>query len=82
MTRVFDSQLGHWTFQLTLSFQPHNGPGVDSASKINEYQDLLGGKERPVRESDNLSAICEPLSRKMWGTSTSHKHMSLHGLLQ
>jgi hypothetical protein len=25
-------------FQFTLSFQPHYGPGVDSASNRNEYQ--------------------------------------------
>jgi hypothetical protein len=25
-----------------------------------------GGKERPAREADNLTAICEPLFRKMW----------------
>jgi hypothetical protein len=41
----FDSQLGYWDFSLTQSFQPHYGPGVDSASNRNEYQGcLLGGK--------------------------------------
>jgi hypothetical protein len=31
-------------FSLTLSFQPHCGPGVNSASKRNEYQEYtLGG---------------------------------------
>jgi len=30
---------------LTQSFQPHCGPGVDSASNRNEYQEyFLGGK--------------------------------------
>jgi len=35
----------HWNFLLTSSFQPHCGPGIDSASKRNEYQEyFLGGK--------------------------------------
>jgi hypothetical protein len=34
----FYSCWGRWTLQLTLSFQPHYGPGVDSASNRNEYQ--------------------------------------------
>jgi hypothetical protein len=38
------------------------GPGVDSASNRNEYQESLkikkrGGKVRPVRRADNLAAI-------------------------
>jgi hypothetical protein len=28
-------------FQLAYSFQPHYGPGVDSASNRNEYQELI-----------------------------------------
>jgi hypothetical protein len=38
--------------------------GVDSASYTNEYQDSSwwgGGKERPARKADNLTAICEPI---------------------
>jgi hypothetical protein len=43
--RGFDSRWCHWNFSLTLSFQPHYGPGVDSASKRNEYQEyFLEGK--------------------------------------
>jgi hypothetical protein len=34
----FDSRWCHWNFSLTQSFQSHNGPGVDSASNRNEYQ--------------------------------------------
>jgi len=35
----------HWNFSLTKSFRPHSGPGVDSASNRNEYQEyFLGGK--------------------------------------
>jgi hypothetical protein len=52
-------------FQFTLSFQPHYGPRVDSASNRNEYQEyfwnVLGGKGRPARRADNLTAICEPI---------------------
>jgi hypothetical protein len=48
-----------WIFS---SFQPHYGPVVDSASNRNEYQESSwGGKIRPVRKADNLTAICEPI---------------------
>jgi len=33
----------HWNFLLTLSFRPHYGPGVDSATNINEYQEYFVG---------------------------------------
>jgi hypothetical protein len=34
-----------WTYYTSLSFWPHYGPGVDSASNRNEYQEyFLGGK--------------------------------------
>ena len=42
--REFDFRGCYWNFSLTLSFQPHYGPGVDSASNRNEYQEyFLGG---------------------------------------
>jgi hypothetical protein len=49
-----------WHFS---SFQPHYGPGVDSASNRNEYppRKVPGGKGRPARKADNLTAICEPI---------------------
>jgi hypothetical protein len=52
-------------FKLTYSFRPHYGPGVDSASNRNEYQESLkikkpGGDVRPVRRADNLAAIYSP----------------------
>jgi hypothetical protein len=37
--RGFDSQCCNWNFSLTLSFRPYYGPGVDSASNRNEYQE-------------------------------------------
>jgi hypothetical protein len=27
---------------------------------------FLGGKARPARKADNLTAICEPIVKKMW----------------
>jgi hypothetical protein len=43
--RGFDSRWCNWNFSLIQSFRPHNGPGVDSASNRNEYQEyFLGSK--------------------------------------
>ena len=43
--RGFDSQWCRCNFSLTQSFWLHYGPGVDSASNRNEYQEyFLGGK--------------------------------------
>jgi hypothetical protein len=40
----------------------HYGPGVDSASNRNEYQeDSWGGGGRRARKADNLTAICGPI---------------------
>jgi hypothetical protein len=35
--RWLDSRCGHCIFQMIYYFQPHNGPGVDSAFNRNEY---------------------------------------------
>jgi hypothetical protein len=43
------------------SFQPHYGPGVDSASSRNEYQESSWGKGRLARKADNLTVICESI---------------------
>jgi hypothetical protein len=41
----FDSRWCHWNISLTYSFRSHYGPGVVSASNINEYQEyFLRGK--------------------------------------
>jgi hypothetical protein len=45
-------------------------------------RNLSGGKRRPAREADNLTAICEPIVLENVGASTSHNLMDLHGLLQ
>jgi len=41
--RGFDSRCCHWNFSLTLLFWPQYGPGIDSASNINEYQEYSWG---------------------------------------
>jgi hypothetical protein len=43
--RGFDSRWCQWIFSLAQSCRSHSGPGVDSASNRNEYQEyFLGGK--------------------------------------
>ena len=42
-SRGFDSRGCHWNFSLTLSFRPHFGPGVDTASNRSEYQECFLG---------------------------------------
>jgi len=37
----FESRWCHWNFLLTKSFRPQYGPGVDSASNGNEYQEYF-----------------------------------------
>ena len=44
-SREFDSRWCHWNFSLTQSFRLHYGPGVDSASNRNEYQEYFLGVE-------------------------------------
>ena len=39
--RGFDSRLCHWNFSLIYYFRPHYGPGLDTASNRNEYQDYF-----------------------------------------
>ena len=38
-----DSRWCHSNFSLTQTFQPHNVPGVNSASNRNEYQEYFLG---------------------------------------
>jgi hypothetical protein len=42
---------------------------------------LPGGKGRPVRRADNLTAICEQIATQKVAASTSHNPMGFHGLL-
>jgi hypothetical protein len=41
--RWFDSRWCHWIFPLTQTFRSHSGPGIDSASNRNEYQEYFLG---------------------------------------
>jgi hypothetical protein len=58
--------------------------GVNPVSNRNEYHESSwgGGKKRPARKADNLSAISEPVALENVGASTSHNPMGLHGLVQ
>jgi hypothetical protein len=44
----FNSRWCHWNFSITLSFLPHCGPGFDTASNRNEYQEYFLGVKAPV----------------------------------
>jgi len=55
---------------LTYSFRPHYGPGVDSVSNRNEYQNISWGSRRPVLRADNLTTFMCRLSGHL-GASTS-----------
>jgi hypothetical protein len=63
--RLRDRAPMRWIFQLTSSFQPHNGPGGGGGSTqpLTEMgtRNLPGGKGRPARRTDKLAAICEPI---------------------
>jgi len=42
--RGFDSRWCHWIFFFIDIFQPHYGPGVESAQNRNEYRNISWGK--------------------------------------
>jgi hypothetical protein len=68
--REFDSRCCHWNFSLTYSFRPQCGPGVDSASKRNEYQEyLLGGKGGRCLGLTTLPPSCAD-SLEIWEPET------------
>jgi hypothetical protein len=41
--RGINSRWYHWNYSLTQSFLPHYGPGVESTSNRNEYQEYFLG---------------------------------------
>jgi hypothetical protein len=56
---ILSSQERRKPFCSRPSFLPHYGPGVDSASNRNEYQEFSLG--RPAHKADNLTAICKQI---------------------
>jgi hypothetical protein len=64
-------------------FQPHYGPGVDSASNRKEYQESSWGVKggRRVRFTTSPTSVSQ-LYRGNVGASPSHTPMGFHGLLQ
>jgi hypothetical protein len=54
---VFQSWWGRWILQVTLFFQLHCGPGVDSSFKLKDYQNFCGCKMRPARKVDRFTSL-------------------------
>jgi hypothetical protein len=74
--------MGHCIFQMVSFFQPHYGPGVDSATNKSKYQESSGSWRA-------TGAWGLQSHRHIWtdwpgnvGASTSHNLMGLHVLLQ
>ena len=45
------------------SFRSHYGPGVDSASNRNEYEEYVLGVKAAVRKADNLPPSCAVVTK-------------------
>jgi hypothetical protein len=59
------------------------GPGADTASNRNEYQESSWGAMGGLNiRLTNLTPSVSQLSRENVGASTSHNAMGLHSLLQ
>ena len=72
--RWFDPRWSHWNFSLTWSFRSHYGPGVDSASNRNEYQEDFLGVNAAGAQGWQPYHLPVPLSRNL-GTSNSWNPM-------
>jgi hypothetical protein len=55
-----------FTFSTFYLILPHYGPGVDSESNRNEYQESSLGQWAAACKADNLTATCEPNVQKIW----------------
>jgi hypothetical protein len=49
---------------------------ADSTSNRNEFRNIYGGKARPARKPENLTAIYEPIVQKMWDLRVSQPYRS------
>jgi hypothetical protein len=66
--RGFDTRWYQWMFSLTLSFRPHYGPGIDSASNRNQHREYIRGgggrlKVAGALWADNITAF---MCRQSW----------------
>jgi hypothetical protein len=65
-----------WIFSIDLVLPTHYGPGVDSVSNRNEYQEYFWGVKGGRRVSQtNLPPSVSRLSKENVGASTSHNPM-------
>ena len=76
----FDSRWYHWNFSLTQFFRPLYGPGVDSASNRNQYQEyFLEGTGGWCLGLTTLPPSCAA-SLEIWEPHLLGKRMACPGL--
>jgi hypothetical protein len=61
-----DSRWGHWIFNLSNPSSRTMALGSTQPLTERSIRNLWGGKWRPERKPDNLTAICELIVEKMW----------------
>ena len=79
--RGFDSRWCHWNFSLTSSFRPRYGPGINSVSNRNEYQEyFLEGKGGRCVGLTTLPPLCADCL-EIWDPQTPGTLRACPGLL-